>query len=148
MTASQQPHSVQTVKKRRVWRHVFELTKCGQVFLAISLTSILLATRHGYGQHLADLESNPAEAVKLVAVSQFFAVGAGAVGKTSIAMMLPKVLDVTWQRVVTWGLVITVNFIIWGFAIFLWMVIWQDRLVQTCVEASGIWRFAVFGAGK
>lgn len=63
-------------------------------------------------------------------------------------MMLLKVLDVTWQRVVTWGLAITANLIIWGFALFLWVVIWQGRLVQICVGASGIWRFAVFGAGR
>ncbi|KAH6623416.1 hypothetical protein F5144DRAFT_497245 [Chaetomium tenue] len=63
-------------------------------------------------------------------------------------MMLLKVLDVRWQRVVTWGLAISANLIIWGFAIFLWVVIWQDRLVQICIEASGIWRLAIFGAAS
>lgn len=43
----------------------------------------MVATRHGYGQHLADLKSNPTEADKLIAVSEFFAVSAGAVAKTA-----------------------------------------------------------------
>ena len=81
-------------------------------------------------------------------MAEFFAVGAGAVAKTAIAMMLLKVLDVRWQRMVTWGLVISANLIIWGFAIFLWVIIWQDHLVHICIEGSGIWRFAIFGAGK
>jgi hypothetical protein len=144
---SQHLHNVQWAKKCRVWCHIIGLTE-GQVSLVISLVSIVVATRHGYGQHLADLESNPAEAVKLVAVAQFFAVIAGAVAKTAMAMMLLKVLNVRWQRMVTWGVAISANLTICGFAIFLWVVIWQDRLVHICVEASGIWQFAIFRAGK
>ncbi|KAH6847745.1 hypothetical protein B0I37DRAFT_150843 [Chaetomium sp. MPI-CAGE-AT-0009] len=117
-----------------------------QVCLLISLVLIIVATRHGYGQHLADLKSNPAEAFKLIALSEFFAIGASAVAKTAIAITLLKVLDVRWQRMVTWGLVISVNLIIWGFATFLSVIIWQDRLVEICVEAIGVWRFAMFGA--
>jgi hypothetical protein len=81
-------------------------------------------------------------------VAQFFAVIAGAVAKTAMAMMLLKVLNVRWQRMVTWGVAISANLVICGFAIFLWVVIWQDRLVHICAEASGIWQFAIFGAGK
>lgn len=63
-------------------------------------------------------------------------------------MMLLKVLNVRWQRMVAWGLAVSANLIIWGFAIFLGMVNWQDRLVQICIEATGICRFAIFGAGE
>ncbi|KAK3293078.1 uncharacterized protein B0H64DRAFT_476674 [Chaetomium fimeti] len=118
------------------------------IFLLISLVLIIAATRRGYGQHLSDLKSSPAEAVKLIAVSEFFAVSAGAVAKTAIAMTLLDVLNVRWQRTVTWGLVISANLIILGFATFIWVIVWQDRLVKICIEEVGVWRFAIFGAVK
>ena len=118
------------------------------MFLLTSLILIMVAAGQGYGQHLADLRSNPAEAVKLVGAAEFFAVSASAIAKTSIAMTLLKVLKLRWQRRVTWWLAASVNLIIWGFAIFLWVIISRGRLVAICKEAGGVWRFAMFGAGQ
>jgi hypothetical protein len=119
-----------------------------QTFLLASLILIMAAARQGYGQHLADLKSDPAGAVKLVGAAEFFAVGASAIAKTSVAMTLLKVLKLGWQRRVTWWLAASLNIVIWGFAIFLWVIISQGRLVAICKEAGGVWRFATFGAGQ
>ncbi|KAK4038345.1 hypothetical protein C8A01DRAFT_37732 [Parachaetomium inaequale] len=116
------------------------------VFLLTSLIFIMVAASQGYGQHLADLKSDPTEAVKLVGAAEFFAVSAGAIAKTSVAMTLLKVLKLRWQRSVTWWLAASVNIVIWGFAIFLWVIISQGRLVSICKEAGAVWRFAMFGA--
>ena len=120
----------------------------GQVFLLTSLILIMVAAGQGYGQHLADLKSNPTEVVKLVGAAEFFAVSAGAIAKTSVAMTLLKVLKLRWQRTATWCLAASVNMVIWGFAIFLWVIISQGRLLAICKEAGGVWRFAMFGAGQ
>jgi hypothetical protein len=42
----------------------------------------------------------------------------------------------------------TVDAVILVFAIFFWVVIWEEGLVQICKENRGVWSFAMFGAGE
>ncbi len=96
---------------------------------------------------MADLKVDPTSAIELVAVSEFFAVSAGALGKTSIAITLLQILGVRWQRAVVWGLAVSVNIVILGFAIFLCVIIWKQQLAAICGAGGWDWNLAIFGAG-
>jgi hypothetical protein len=119
-----------------------------QFFLLAACILAVVATTRGYGQHLADFRSDPTGAVRLVAPSVFLSVTAGALGKTSIAMTLFHILRERRQRLLVWFFVVSANTAIWGFGIFLWIIIWDERLVEICRAGGGIWGFAVFGASK
>jgi hypothetical protein len=119
-----------------------------QFFLLAACILAVVATTRGYGQHLADLRSDPAGAVRLVAPSVFLSVTAAALGKTSIAMTLLQIIRERHQRLVVWFFVVSANTVIWGFAIFLWVIIWEERLVEICRAGGVFWGLAVFGASK
>ncbi len=97
---------------------------------------------------MGDLTSDPADAIRLVAVSEFFAVSAGALAKTSIAITLLQIVRARWQRRVIWGLAVSANVVIVGFAVFLWVTIWNQQLGVICEAGAWSWRLAIFGAGQ
>ncbi|KAK4152730.1 hypothetical protein C8A00DRAFT_34580 [Chaetomidium leptoderma] len=112
----------------------------------VSFGLIVVAATRGYGQHLADLKSDPTEAIRLVAPSMFFAVSAGAIGKISVAMTLLHVLTVRWQRMLTWCFIVTASIVIGGSAIFVWVAVWKQQLVEICKTRGWVFAFVIFGA--
>lgn len=113
----------------------------------MSFILIDIAVSLGYGQHLAELKANPTPLLRLIAASEFFVVSSSALGKTSIAITLLQVLRVRWQRRVVWGLAVSVNAVVVGFAIFLWVVIWNQHLDAICNAEGRIRRFVIVGPG-
>jgi hypothetical protein len=97
---------------------------------------------------MADLTSDPMTAIRLMAISEFFAVSCGALGKTSIAITLLQILRVPWQRYIVWMLAVSVDIIIVGFAIYLWVIIWNQQFAVICKAGGWSWRLAIFGAGE
>lgn len=108
----------------------------------------MVGVGYGYGQRLEELKSNPVRAVQLIAVAEFFAVCAVALGKTSIAMTLLVLARDRWHRRAIWGLAVSVVLAAVGFAIFLWVAIWNQLVETVCRDQEWVWGLALTAAGK
>lgn len=112
---------------------------------------ILASIAHGYGQHIHDTGSTYyCHAVRLVAVSEFFAVTAVALSKTSIAITLLRLANKRWQVILIWGVAVSVNIFMWCTAIFLWTTIWNAELEEVCSIGKHIslWEFTILSCGN
>lgn len=103
---------------------------------------------YGYGQHYYEHISRPIEVAHLVAASEFFALIAVALSKTSIATTLLQLATDRWQRLIIPILATSVNLFIGWSAIYLWVAIWDNGLVEECRTGVHVWYMAVFAACK
>ncbi|KAL2136878.1 hypothetical protein VTI74DRAFT_604 [Chaetomium olivicolor] len=121
------------------------------LLLLISAMLGLLATSKGYSQHLADLKADPRDAVHFLAASEAFAIISIAVSKASFAWTLVKSVNFTsqgrWLKWIIWGLLASIIAVTISAAIFLWVIIWDGRLVQLCITKSKKWDFVMVAAG-
>ena len=120
--------------------------------LLTSLVLVIAAIGLGYGKHFYEIEPiKSTQVAKLVAVSEFFAILAVALSKTSIAMTLLTVAHKAqkqWLIILTWFLVVSVDLFTLGLAIFALLTVWNGILVTACMAGKRVWDFAVFAAGK
>ncbi|SPQ24403.1 eb5d3017-3451-4623-94b3-2364b51c45a7 [Thermothielavioides terrestris] len=121
------------------WKHDRPIAKDGyclvaaEVFLVTSLILVAVAVRFGYGQRVEDLKYHPIEAIRLVAVSQFFTCGAAALAKTSITFPALKLAANDLLKLIpVVALTVFANFFGWLSAVIVPLGIWGLRVEGTC----------------
>ncbi|KAL1839501.1 hypothetical protein VTJ49DRAFT_1439 [Mycothermus thermophilus] len=111
------------------------------ILLAISFSLLGGAVAWGYGRHGADLAADLAadKALRLVAVSAFFASIAVTTARASALTSLVEVLPVDWATtalLTLTGLTFCLNLAV---ALMIVIVPWGDRMLKECESDSSVW---------
>lgn len=116
------------------------------------------ATKRGLGRHIEYVESQNPDFVNNIASSwdigaTFFIITC-ALGKTSFAITLLRIVVVRWMKILLWFLIITNNIVNILTVLFIFVQcndirhIWNPEIPSTCWPAQIFPEFVVFVGGK
>ncbi|KAK4245594.1 hypothetical protein C7999DRAFT_16216 [Corynascus novoguineensis] len=119
----------------------------GWMFLAIYVSLAIAATRYGLGRHLDSVPSDDvAVAGLLLFVAEFFAILAVAVSKSSFAVTLLRFALERWHKVLLWGVIASVNLVMWSCAVLLLAQCRPTRKLWNVVIDGSCWPRSVYTA--
>lgn len=116
------------------------------LFLTFVVLSIY-TTKFGLGQHVGDVDPlKLPQLMHLLPIGQFFAVVSVAVSKSSFILTLLRLVEVLWQKIALWFMLVTINLSMGSIAI---VQFYQCAVPPTpgCVPNSTVIGLGIYAAG-
>lgn len=125
-----------------------------QVLLLVYTALITAAVQKGVGKHARDITRDDLTmALKLTYIGEFLAIIACAIGKSSFAISLLRVVVDRWQVLLLWFIIFSMNIIMWLTAILTLaqcqpsVKLWDFPTKGKCWDPQIVTKFAIISGG-